>query len=112
MANKLGPPCPGCGQLGRLNSGPGIRANSKYRCVNHRSCDVLLYSFEDSVAGEIARKQNTPPPAIASYKKPQIALFGQDNTPSPGRAENDGATGSVAATDGSRVQGRAKEPAA
>jgi hypothetical protein len=68
----LGPPCPRCGHLGRRSDHQ--RQDKKYHCVNH-SCDVLFYSWQDSVDAVAARVKNEPPPEIESKKQIQENLF-------------------------------------
>ena len=69
--SAYGPPCPGCAQLGRRNQ--SARRDKKYRCVN-MACDVLFFSWQESVDAESARRRNEPAPKIESKK--QEDLFG------------------------------------
>lgn len=71
-AAALAPPCPKCGHLGRRN--PTGYTDKKYRCVN-MACDVLFFSWQDSVDAEIARRRNEPLPIIESKKQIQEDLF-------------------------------------
>ena len=111
MASKLGPPCPGCGQCGRRNEGPGIRADKKFRCVN-QPCYVLLYSFQDSLEGERFRQGNAAlPPVIASHKVPQLVLGLDRSTSANGTPKSPTATG-AAATNAPEEGTHGQKPAA